>query len=103
MFDFGQVYGLTVAMYTLKNLDEGNWRLYYRLTPAVMVVAVVLMYCFLKESPRYFILVKDFKKGVMQCQKMLDKTKKKDPKFKNLWKKLKNWKIRYLYEEELKK
>ena len=39
------------------------------------------------------MLVKDFRKGVKRCVKMVQKSKKKNPKFNNLGRKLKAWKI----------
>ena len=83
-FAGGEAFAITVAMYTLKNLDEGNWRLYYRLIPTIGVLASLIGILFLHEGPRHLLLVKDFKKGVKQCIKMIKKSKKKDPKFKNL-------------------
>ena len=63
-----------------------------------MAIVFVLNFLFLRENPRYQILVKDFQKGYLECKKML-KSAKKLSKFENLESGLKKWKTTFEEQE----
>lgn len=60
-----------------------------------MVIVFFLNFFFLKENPRYLILVKDFQKGYQECKKMLTSAEKLQD-FPNLEQGLQKWKTNFV-------
>ena len=66
----GQLYAAFIGYLLLENLDKGNWRVLLIFCSIPAVLAGLLAYLCLDESPRYLMLVGNYEEAFSICEKI---------------------------------
>ena len=66
----GQLYAAFIGYFLLDNLDRGNWRVLLIFCSIPGILAGLLAYLFLDESPRYLMMVGKYDEAFEICEKI---------------------------------
>lgn len=66
---FGRLTSILLAEHFLSDVGPG-WRVYLRVNSLFSLIAPILVYFFVYESPRYLIMKRDFTRGFEEFDRM---------------------------------